>query len=205
MFIRAYLRASTSEQDASRAEELLKTFVDERNLKIACTYKENISGNKLIRPELNRLINDALKNDILLIESVDRLTRLTKEDWDQLSTAIKSKGMKIVALDLPTSHQLLDGLNAEDEFTGRILDAINELLLDILAATANKDYTQRRERQRQGIEANRDKFKGKQPNRKLHSTIATLLTAGDSWAEINDKTGASRSTIARVAKKLKAA
>ena len=41
---------------------------------------------------------------------------------------------------------------AGDEFTSRMLDAINRMMLDMLAAIARKDYEQRRERQAQGIE-----------------------------------------------------
>lgn len=44
MFIRAYLRASTSEQDASRARGALDAFADERGLRIAARYMENKSG-----------------------------------------------------------------------------------------------------------------------------------------------------------------
>jgi len=39
-----------------------------------------------------------------------------------------------------------------DEFTGRMLAAINSMLLEMMAAIARKDYEQRRERQAQGIE-----------------------------------------------------
>lgn len=202
MFIRAYLRASTKEQNAERAKEQLNDFVKDRGLKIASTYVENISGNKLQRPELSRLLSDAHNGDIILIEAVDRLTRLTTADWKELSDTIKAKGLKVVALDLPTSFQLLEATNA-DEFTGRILDAINNLLMDILAATANKDYIQRRVRQAQGIKANKDKFRGKQIDIKLHSNISALLQSGKSWAEVQDITSASRSTVARVAKSLR--
>lgn len=202
MFIRAYLRASTKEQNAERAKEQLHEFVNDRGLKIASTYIENISGNQLQRPELSRLLNDAHQGDIILIEAVDRLTRLTTMDWKELSDTIKAKGLKVVALDLPTSFQLLEAANA-DEFTGRILDAINNLLMDILAATANKDYIQRRVRQAQGIKANRDKFRGKQIDTKLHLNISALLQTGKSWKEVQEITNSSRSTVARVAKNLK--
>lgn len=43
-FIRAYLRASTKEQDAGRARGDLEAFCRERGLTIAATYEENESG-----------------------------------------------------------------------------------------------------------------------------------------------------------------
>ena len=72
MFIRAYLRASTEDQFADRAKEMLEQFVQERGHKIASYYRENISGTKLDRPELGRLLMDSHRNDILLVEQIDR-------------------------------------------------------------------------------------------------------------------------------------
>ncbi len=60
MFIRAYLRASTADQDAERAKEQLVTFAREHGHQIASFYVENESGATLARPELMRLIRDAV-------------------------------------------------------------------------------------------------------------------------------------------------
>lgn len=76
-FVRAYLRASTAEQDASRALETIEAFTRERSLIICSYYIENESGSRLDRPELFRLLRDCQQNDILLIEDVDRLSRLS--------------------------------------------------------------------------------------------------------------------------------
>ena len=56
MFVRAYLRASTKEQDASRAKADLEAFAHDRGLKIAAWYVENESGASLQRPELFKLL-----------------------------------------------------------------------------------------------------------------------------------------------------
>ena len=85
MFIRAYLRASTEDQFADREKEMLEQFVQERGHKIASYYRENISGTKLDRPELGRLLMDSHRNDILLVEQIDRLTRLSNSDWITLN------------------------------------------------------------------------------------------------------------------------
>jgi hypothetical protein len=50
--------------------------------------------------------------------------------------------MRVVALDLPTSWMM--ATNTADEFTGRMFEAINGMLLDMLAAVARKDYDDRR-------------------------------------------------------------
>ena len=71
MFIRAYLRASTEEQDAGRARDLLAQFAADHDKTIASVYLENASGATADRPELLRLLKDARKGDVLLVESGD--------------------------------------------------------------------------------------------------------------------------------------
>ncbi len=72
-FIRGYLRASSEVQDAERARADLERFTSDRSLKVASWYVENESGAKLERPELFRLIRDASRGDVLLVEQVDRV------------------------------------------------------------------------------------------------------------------------------------
>jgi hypothetical protein len=91
MFVRAYLRASTSDQDANRARDQLKAFAAERCLKIASWYTENESGAKLARPELFQLLADSQAGDILLVEQVDRLSRLNEDDWERLKAELTSR------------------------------------------------------------------------------------------------------------------
>ena len=85
------------------------------------------------------------------VESIDRLSRLPVESWRKLKSAIDSKGLRIVALDLPTSHQEMQDTKS-DESNGRMLGPINSLLVEMMAAVARKDYEQLRERQAQCIE-----------------------------------------------------
>ncbi|MBF8774455.1 MULTISPECIES: recombinase family protein [Pseudomonas] len=179
MFIRAYLRASTDEQDAGRARTSLEKFASDHNKVIACEYLENASGAAADRPELLRLLKDARKGDVLLVESIDRLSRLPADDWARLKSAIDAKGLRIVALDLPTSHQ---GMRATkgDEFTDRMLAAINSMLVEMMAAIARKDYEQRRERQAQGIQKAKaeGKYQGRPVDEELHKRVKELLSAG---------------------------
>jgi DNA invertase Pin-like site-specific DNA recombinase len=201
MFLRAYLSASTSEQDATRAREQLEAFAAERGLAIAAAYVENESGAKLARPELFRLLSDSRPGDVLLIEQVDRLSRLTTEDWVKLRGEIDAKRLRIVALDLPTSWSFA---TPADEFTGRVFQAINGMLLDVLAAMARKDYDDRRRRQAQGQARAKAAgfYKGRQENKSRNDGIAAMLRAGSPWSQIQNATGCSRSTVARIAKRM---
>jgi len=198
MFVRAYLRASTKEQDANRAKTDLLSFAKERGLKIAASYVENESGAFLQRPELFRLLSDSQPGDILLIEQVDRLSRLNAEDWEKLKNEIKSRQVRVVALDLPTSWSLMSS-NA-DEFTMRMSEAINSMMLDMIAAIARKDYEDRRRRQMQGIAKAKDAglYKGRPANDARNAAILKMLASGQSWNSIVAATGCSRSTLSRL-------
>ncbi len=202
MTVRAYLRASTSEQDATRARDQLEAFATERGLSVATFYIENESGAKLDRPELFRLLSDSRPGDILLIEQVDRLSRLNESDWRKLRAEIDAKQVRIVALDLPTSWTFA---TASDEFTGRMFAAINGMLLDMLAAIARKDYEDRRRRQAQGqAKAKAEgRYKGRAEDTKRNELIAAMLKKGFSYSEIQSATKVSRPTVAKIAKRNK--
>lgn len=199
MFVRAYLRASTNEQDAERAKAALVAFAEEKGHKIAAFYVENESGAKVDRPELQRLLRDAQEHDVLLIEQVDRLSRLAEKDWESLKRAIADAGLSVVSLDLPTSHAALTS-SETDSFTTGMLKAINNMLLDMLAVISRKDYEDRRRRQAEGIARNKDKFKGRAPDTKRHALVVSLKDKGHSYSEIQALTGYSRPTVARVLK-----
>ena len=198
--IYGYLRASTKEQDANRAKQALASFIASANLKVSSWFIENESGATLKRPELFRLLDVAQFGDILLVEQVDRISRLNSEDWELLKAQITEKGIRIVALDLPTSHQFIN--TSKDEFTQRMLAAINSMMLDMLAAVARKDYEDRRRRQSEGIAKAKleGKYKGRAPNPKLRENITALLQAGKSYGDIVNLLGCSRSTISKVRK-----
>lgn len=206
-FIRAYLRVSTVGQDVMRAKNEIKEFAEQHNQSIAAYYFEKFTGTSLNRPELNRLLDDAQLGDIILIESVDRISRLKNGDWQHLKHLIESKGVSVVALDLPTSHVALRQQENGDEFIQAVLKAVNGMLLDILAATARKDYDLRRKRTLEGIaKAKADdpsKYQGRRRNEVLWSSIRKLLQTSHSYSAIQVITGASRMTIAAVAKELK--
>ncbi len=83
------------------------------------------------------------------MEQVDRLSRLNAADWERLKGEITARRVKVVALDLPTSWMMATA--DKDDIQSRMLDAINGMMLDMLAAIARKDYEDRRRRQAQGI------------------------------------------------------
>jgi DNA invertase Pin-like site-specific DNA recombinase len=92
---------------------------------------------------------------------------------------------------------------AGDEFTGRMFEAINSMLLDMLAAVARKDYDDRRRRQAQGQAKAKleGKYKGRPEDTERNAAIGRMLASCASWSTIQSATGCSRATIAKIAKR----
>lgn len=140
---------------------------------------ENASGSHADRPKLIRLLKAARRGDVLLVESIDRLSGKDEQAWRSLKPAIDSQGTRIVAVDLPTSNQGITA-DSDDEFTNRMLTAINCMMIDMMAAIARKDYQQRRLRRAQGIAKARATglYKCRPVDEGLHKHVRELLQAG---------------------------
>lgn len=192
MTVRIYVRASTKEQDAKRAlTDLIsfsKSYGDSH-----VEYIENYSGTKLNRPSLTNLLDDAQQGDILLVESVDRLSRLSQEDFGILKQRIKDKGLRLVVHDLPTTHTVNEGM------TGEILAVVNNMLIDLLATMAKLDNDKRRERIKQGLAKSGYKPNGKTANTAKHKRILELNSQNNmTKEEIAKAVDVNVSTVYRV-------
>ncbi|BBI69658.1 MULTISPECIES: recombinase family protein [Psychrobacter] len=194
MTVRIYVRASTKDQDAKRAlSELIsfsKSYEDDH-----AEYVENYSGTKLDRPALTKLLVDANQDDILLVESVDRLSRLSQDDFAILKQRIKDKGLRLVVADLPTTHTINVGMS------GEILNVVNNMLIDLLATMAKLDNDKRRERIKQGLARSGYKPSGKKPNIAKHKRILELDSQNTMTKdEIAKAVGVGVATVYRVLK-----
>lgn len=76
------------------AHAALERFATEHGLTVAASYVENESGAKLERPELFRLLKDSRPGDTLLVEQVDRLSRLTDGDWKRLRAEVDARQVR---------------------------------------------------------------------------------------------------------------
>ena len=81
------------------------------------------------------------------------------------------------------------------------------MLLDMLAAVARKDYEDRRRREAQGRAKAKAAglYKGRPEDTERNACIAARIQAGASWTSIQNATGCSRATIAKIAKRAKQA
>jgi DNA invertase Pin-like site-specific DNA recombinase len=195
MNTRIYVRASTKEQDAERALNDLRAFAN--NLGHNTTeYIENHTGTKLERPQLNKLLGESEHGDILLVESVDRLSRLTQDDFSTLKQRIKDKGLRLIVQDLPTTHALI---NVTDDITGAVLNVVNNMLIDLLATMARLDNEKRKERIKQGLERSGYIPTGKKADTAKHKRILELAALGSMTKdEIAKAVGVGVATVYRV-------
>ena len=174
MTVRIYVRASTKDQDAERALDDLITFSkDYGDSYIA--YVENHTGTKLNRPKLNKLLEESNDGDVLLVESVDRLSRLTQDDFSTLKQRIKDRGLRLVVHDIPTTHAIS---KSTDDTAGQVLKVINDMLIDLLATMARLDNDKRKERIKQGLARSGYKPSGKKANEEKHKRILELAASG---------------------------
>ena len=197
MTVRIYVRASTKEQDAERALDDLVMFSKKYGDKYV-PYVENHTGTKLERPRLTKLLNESNNGDILLVESVDRLSRMKQDDFEKLKVILKDKGLRLIVADLPTTQiELKEG----DDTTGSILELINKLLIDLLATMARLDNEKRKERIKQGLQRSGYKPTGKKADTAKHERIKALLATGAmTKEEIAKVVGCGVATVYRVIK-----
>lgn len=193
--VRIYVRASTKDQNAERALTDLVKFSKDYSKKNE-SYVENYSGTKLDRPQLTKLLNEAKQGDILLVESVDRLSRLSQDEFAILKQRIKDKGLRLVVADLPTTHTI-----SNDSMTGEILKVVNNMLIDLLATMAKLDNDKRKERIKQGLALSGYKPTGKKADTAKHKRILELANNGNMTKdEIAKAVGVGVATVYRVLK-----
>ena len=136
-----YARVSSTDQNERRQIDALKSahVIDSQ------IYVDKQSGKNFDRPAYKMLMSHLKPNDLLYIQSIDRLGRNYEEILEQWRVLTKEKGIDIVVLDMP----LLDtrkGKNLMGTF-------ISDLVLQILSFVADSERENIRSRQAQGIAA----------------------------------------------------
>ncbi|NMX94562.1 recombinase family protein [Pseudomonas sp. WS 5086] len=181
VYAHLYLRASTKEQDANRARLALMDFAMQRGYSVLGVYADNFTGTKLERPELHRLLTCAEPGQILCVESVDRLSRLSRADWEILKGTINEKGLRLVVADLPTSWESSNHRTDEQgDIAVSIMHVINNMLIDLMATMARLDQEKRVARIKEGIANKRAadpswKAQGKSKNVEKWGIVEKLL------------------------------
>jgi DNA invertase Pin-like site-specific DNA recombinase len=125
MRVRAYVRASTAEQNCELQSRELHEYAERQGWQIAEVYQDVDSGANASRTALNQLMLDtrARKLDCLLVWKLDRFGRSLVDSLNQIRT-LEEHGVQFIAItqaldtDLqnPASRFLLHVLGAAAEF-----------------------------------------------------------------------------------------
>ena len=148
-----YCRVSSVDQNLDRQKAaMLAEGIDEKHIlcdKASGKDFERRTWNLLVGTDTSApLLRKLKKDDLLYIKSIDRLGRNYNEILEQWRIITKEKRAAIVVLDMP----LLDTSTATENLDKRF---IADLVLQILSYTAEKERTNIRKRQAQGIEVAR--------------------------------------------------
>jgi len=135
------VRVSTREQNEDRQMIAMK----ERGVEKKQIYIDKESGKNFNRTMYKKLIKRLKINDLLYVESIDRLGRNYEEILEQWRILTKEKKVDIVVLDMP----LLDTRRGKD-LMGTFL---SDIVLQVLSFVAENERKNIKQRQREGIEA----------------------------------------------------
>lgn len=142
-----YARVSSKEQHEDRQiEALTKYGVSKDNIIV-----DKCSGKDTEREGYQYLKKQILRNgDTLVIKELDRLSR-NKADIKKELEYFKEKGVHIRILDIPTT---LTDFPPEQMW---VMDMINAILIEVLGSIAENERNKIRSRQREGIQAAKNK------------------------------------------------
>ncbi len=137
----AYVRISDSSQKVYRQIDFMKNLgIDDK-----CIYVDKQSGKDFERPAYKRLIRKLKAGDTLYVKELDRLGRNKIEIKEELNRLHRKK-IHIRITNIPTTmHDF-----GEDDW---ILDMVNNILIEVLAAVAEQERITNHQRQAEGITA----------------------------------------------------
>lgn len=139
-----YIRVSSKEQNEARQVEAMNKWNKDNNITNAIQLMDKATGTNTEREQLQLLLKVVGEGDLVVIKSIDRLSRSYKE-CKQLWEEITSKGADIVVIDMP----MLDTRQYKD----LLGNFISDLILSVLGYVAEQETEFRKQRQREGIEA----------------------------------------------------
>jgi len=182
-----YARVSTANngQDSSLQTRELREYCERRGWKFAGEYvDEGISGTKVSRPELDRLMADAHRRrfDAVVVWRFDRFARSVSHLLRALET-FKALGIEFVSL-----SEQVDTSTPTGKMVFTVLGAVAELERCLIA-----------ERVKAGLRNARSKGKrlGRPRVAVDAARIASLRAQGLSWREIVAETGISKGSAQR--------
>ena len=137
-----YIRVSTREQNTMRQEALMEALgVDE-------VYIDRMSGKNTNRPELQKMMEYVRKGDTVIVESISRFARNTR-DLLELVEQLTAKGVEFVS-----KKEAIDTTTPTGKFMLTVFGAVAEL---------EREYILQRQREGISIAKEQGKYKGRKP------------------------------------------
>jgi DNA invertase Pin-like site-specific DNA recombinase len=177
-YIFGYARVSTESQNLDRQIDALKKYGVDR------IYNEKMTGTKKDRPELNKMLDRMTEGDTVVIESLSRLGRSTK-DLIELTELFHSKGVNLVSL-----KESIDTNTSTGKLLFTLMSAIAQFERDCIADRTREGLKSARARGRTGgrPKVNED---GVRKAVKLYHTRQYSIN------EIEELTGVKKATLYR--------
>lgn len=164
-----------------------------KDVKIDKTYKDVISGAKRERPELDMMLNELQKGDVVYIASIDRLSRSTQDLLD-IVESIKDKGAFLVSI----KDTWLDTreTNPMSTFLLTVMGAMCQLERDMITSRIQEGV---KAAQARGVKFGRPRGNSKE----VQKAVQLYLKGGKSMREVEKITGVSRSSISKLVRQMK--
>lgn len=177
-YIFGYARVSTEQQNLDRQLDALRKY--------GCDiiFNEKMTGTKRDRPELEKLLDRMTKGDTVVIESLSRLGRSTK-DLIELTELFQSKGVHLVSM-----KEQIDTSTSTGKLLFTLMSAIAQFERDVIADRTREGLKSARARGRTGGRPKTD------PDA-VRKAIRLYNTKEYSIKEIEEMTGVKKSTLYR--------
>jgi DNA invertase Pin-like site-specific DNA recombinase len=188
---KGYARVSSTDQNLARQLKALQESGCE------LIYEEKISGANMERPELQRMLQELQEGDVIVIMDLTRFSRSTRDLFNLLDQ-VHAKGASLKSIKdgwLDTSSQ----------------NPMSKFLLTVMAALAELERDQIKERQKEGIAIAKQngvykgrlkKYSDKHPG--MQHALELALQRDKTVKEICEITKVSRSALYRELKNLEA-
>ncbi len=137
-----YVRVSTTDQNTARQEVLMQELCVEK------VFIDRMSGKNTDRPELQRMLTFARAGDTIIVESISRFARNTR-DLLELVEQLTAKEIAFVS-----KKEAIDTSTPTGKFMLTVFGAVAEL---------ERDYLLQRQREGISIAKREGKYKGRKP------------------------------------------
>ena len=179
-----YIRVSTQEQNTIRQEALMEAMgVDE-------VYIDRMSGKNTNRPELQKMMEYVRKGDTVIVESISRFARNTR-DLLELVERLTAKGVEFVS-----KKEAIDTTTPTGKFMLTVFGAVAEL---------EREYILQRQREGIAIAKANGIYRGRKPiQRPEFNQVVSLWRSGElTAAEAMRRLDMKSSTFYRRAKEVR--